>query len=175
MPWDPNHKDSTRVKILKSAASLFAQLGFANVGINEVMEEAGLTRGAFYAHFKSKAQLYEEAMVIGARDSMDLLPEHADLRSFVEGYLSEGHRNGDSMRCPLAFLASDVGQRESKVRNTYTKIYEGFVDRIEDYGLDRETSLRTSILMIGGVAIARALNDDKLIEELFEACRQVNE
>lgn len=173
MPWDPGHKDSTKLKILRSAAKLFTQQGFSNVGINEVMEEAGLTRGAFYAHFKSKAQLYEEAMIIGAGDSMARLPETADLKTFVEGYLSDGHRSGEDMHCPLAFLASDVSQRDTQLRDTYTRIYQGFVDRIEQYGVDRETSLRTSILMIGGVAIARALNDDALVDELFEACKRV--
>lgn len=62
MPYSPEHKCETRQKILESARRLFNKKGFSEVSINEVMENAGLTHGGFYRHFRDKAELYAEAV-----------------------------------------------------------------------------------------------------------------
>ena len=61
MRYGSEHKSRTRQRILASAAKLFAARGFAGVSIEDLMRDCGLTRGGFYAHFKSKAVLYREA------------------------------------------------------------------------------------------------------------------
>ena len=63
MPYSAQHKQETRNRILRSARRLFNRRGFAEVTINEIMAEAGLTRGGFYKHFTSKDDLYSEALV----------------------------------------------------------------------------------------------------------------
>jgi TetR/AcrR family transcriptional regulator, transcriptional repressor for nem operon len=63
MPYTPEHKQQTRQRILRSARRLFNRKGFAAVTIDEIMTEAGLTRGGFYRHFASKEELYSEAVV----------------------------------------------------------------------------------------------------------------
>src|SRR4030095_5323 len=62
MPYALKHKGDTRDKILESARPLFNKRGFSEVSIDEVMENAGLTRGGFYRHFKHKEELYAEAV-----------------------------------------------------------------------------------------------------------------
>ncbi len=57
MPYSPDHKPKTRQKIIRSAAKLFKTVGYENVTIDQVMANAGLTRGGFYAHFKNKEDL----------------------------------------------------------------------------------------------------------------------
>lgn len=66
MPWNANHKVESREKILQAAARLFTQNGYDAVSIDDVMREAGLTRGAFYAHFRSKSDIYNQAILTGA-------------------------------------------------------------------------------------------------------------
>ena len=62
MPYSAEHKLQTRQRILESARRLFNSKGFAQVSIGEVMENAGLTHGGFYRHFKDKDELYAEAV-----------------------------------------------------------------------------------------------------------------
>lgn len=184
MAWDKNHKQQTREKILHSAARLFTTKGFDAVGINDVMKAAGLTRGAFYAHFSSKSELYGEALMSAAllaRDGIRTsLPEWINdsaCKSAVNSevaarYLSQDHRRGAIDSCPLAFLTSDIHHRDDKVRDVYTKIFQGFVKSLDSGDKNNtEASMQSAVLMIGGLAIARALNDDTLSEQLLQACR----
>ena len=175
MAWSPTHKEQTREKILQSAARLFTQQGFDNVGIDDVMAHAGLTRGAFYAHFHSKSELYAEAIVTAALTAQSTLlaalPERATRSQVVNAYLSDTHRRGDSASCPLAFLTTDISQRDPVIRAAYTKVFRGFLNQLEPNSEAREKALRTAVLMIGGMAIARALDDDGLVSELFSACQ----
>ena len=61
MRYGREHKARTRARILASAARLFASRGYGGASIDDVMRDCGLTRGGFYAHFRSKAALYREA------------------------------------------------------------------------------------------------------------------
>src|SRR5215475_12442013 len=63
MPYTPQHKQQTRERIVRSARRLFNRKGFAGVTIDEIMAEAGLTRGGFYRHFAAKEELYREALL----------------------------------------------------------------------------------------------------------------
>lgn len=81
----------------------------------------------------------------------------------------------EAFPCPLAFLATDVSQRDPQVRNTYTRVYQGMVTRIGKLipgQSDRQQRLAATAMMIGGVAIARALNDPATQDELLVACRK---
>lgn len=62
MPYSPAHKARTRERIVESARHLFNRCGFAGVSIDEIMAEAGLTRGGFYNHFGAKEELYAEVV-----------------------------------------------------------------------------------------------------------------
>lgn len=137
MPYTDEHKQRSRQKILISTLALFTRKGFDNVTINEIMANADLTRGAFYAHFKSKSELYSEVVLLTAVNNagteQNNLKESngAVLKALVLGYLSQSHVNQGRRACPLAFMA----------------------------------------LLIGGVAVGRALNDDLTVERLLSACR----
>ncbi|MDI3324074.1 TetR/AcrR family transcriptional regulator [Pontibacterium granulatum] len=179
MPWSPEQKKHTRERILASAAKLFTQQGFDHVGINEVMADAGLTRGAFYAHFSSKAELYAESITTAARlahsEALAQMDERFDIEKVVRGYLGEAHRCGEIINCPLALLITDIGQRDVEVRDTYTQVFKGVVGLIEDsaaLGTDQGDALRKAVLMIGGMAISRAISDEELATQLLEACRE---
>ena len=180
MPWGPEQKQQSRERILSSAARLFTQHGFDHVGINEVMTDAGMTRGAFYAHFSSKAELYAESIATAAKmahlKATEALGSDASLQRVVKGYLSEEHRSGEQINCPLALLITDIGQRDEKVRDAYTRVFKGFVNLIAQGGdmdadeADRQ-ALQQAVLMVGGLAISRAINDEELAATLLDVCR----
>jgi TetR/AcrR family transcriptional repressor of nem operon len=181
MPYPPTHKPQSREKILQSAAKLFTQHGFERVSIDQIMADAGLTRGAFYSHFADKGALYAEAIVYAARHRFTHYLKGAvsggELPHLLATYLSQAHVTEENIACPLAFLANDVSQRDLSVRNTYTRIYKALVKQLPTLSSknpERNTCLAVSALMIGGVAIARALNNPALVEELLAACRETS-
>lgn len=180
MPYPSTHKPKTRTKILHSAAKLFAWHGFDQISIDAVMADAGLTRGAFYSHFQDKSELYAEAIAYAALTSAiakldEELPAGQQVQTLLQAYLSPEHVRQESSPCPLAFLATDVSQRDPQVRHTYTRVYRSLVNRLAKIGenrADRAHRLAATAMMIGGVAIARALDDESTSNELLAACRK---
>jgi AcrR family transcriptional regulator len=183
MPYPKEHKAKTRDRILASAARLFTSKGFDNTSIDEVMADAGLTRGGFYAHFSDKGDLYSEAIVYAASNSPMATGMPAGkkdgtwLDKVLTGYLSTEHVNAENS-CPLAFLVTDVAVRNPKIRKTYTKTYRMMNKVIADHtkGLStrkEETIMALTAMMIGGVAVGRALDDPDTTDKLMNSCRVI--
>ncbi|WP_020209963.1 TetR/AcrR family transcriptional regulator [Gilvimarinus chinensis] len=178
MGWKSEHKQHTKARILSAAGQLFTRLGYERVSIDDVMDAAGLTRGAFYAHFRSKSQLYAEAIVAAASSAREyLLRSSHDLNTqeLAARYLGVGRITGDKNPCPLAFLATDIQQREEPVRKAYTRVFQGLVTTITRAGGfedGADEALRNAVLMVGGVALARAVNDSALAEQILRVCRE---
>lgn len=183
MPYSPQHKQNSRRRILESAYRLFVTRGYALTSIDEVMQAAQLTRGAFYAHFDSKQALYRDAIRHAAENSYlaSDKPGGVDdaqwLLGLLDLYLSEAHVRLEGRPCPLASLISDMSVREPGIRDVYTDTFKGFNRYLNRYlgqeeALNR-TSLAVSAMMIGGVAIARAIRDEALSRELLTSCRQM--
>ncbi|GAB3386341.1 TetR/AcrR family transcriptional regulator [Azotobacter armeniacus] len=179
MPWPSTQRATTRQRILDSAARLFAQEGFEQVSIDVIMRNAGLTRGAFYHHFASKKDLYNEALRNAARAGGALLEQAGTegVQQMVKSYLRMEHRDGSQMHCPLAFMVNDAARQDEAIRSSYTRILAAFVTRLES-GLEsttamnpRRRALQIAVGMIGGVALARAVDDDQLAEEILAACQ----
>lgn len=174
MPWSRERKHETRTRILDAAARCFTRKGYDAVSIDEVMAAAGLTRGAFYAHFDSKSTLYANAIRHAARRGAIALDHLESREARIEAYLSQSLAK-DEATCPLACLVSDVAQRDEQVRTTYTALLEGFLTRFVDTSdMDTDTRKRAlgqTIAMIGSLAMARTVNDPRLAEELLEAGR----
>jgi TetR/AcrR family transcriptional repressor of nem operon len=179
MAWPLDKREQTRRRILDSAARLFALRGFDAVGLDELMADAGLTRGAFYHHFRTKTEVYDQAIAHAARVGSARLDSlgSSGLDQLVAHYLSREHAEGEALRCPLAFLAADVTHREGAIRDSYTRFFARFVARLErdlpgPLAQRRTRALQLATTLIGGVALARALDDQGLADELLAACRQ---
>ncbi|MDO3386799.1 TetR/AcrR family transcriptional regulator [Gilvimarinus sp. SDUM040013] len=177
MAWQKEHKQQSRQNIVEAAASLFTELGFDHVSIDDVMLAAGLTRGAFYAHFNSKSELYAEAISHAARCARDRvmhgLQEGPSVADIATRYLMLSHAEGKTTRCPLAFLTSDIHQRDEQVRDAYTQVLKGFIAAVRATSAkgDPDKEIRNAVLMIGGLALARAINEPELQERVLQACR----
>ncbi|MEW8627861.1 MAG: TetR/AcrR family transcriptional regulator [Candidatus Thiodiazotropha sp.] len=186
MPYTAEHKQQSRLRILESAVRCFLQQGYERTGISEIMQDAGLTHGAFYAHFSSKGELYIEAMTHAAKNGR--FTAHlkngkkgpAWFQGVLEGYLNLDHVEGDESPCPLAFLVTDIATRESDVKQTYTRLYKGMNRYISRQAMDDSKRTKDDIyavtaMMIGGVAVSRAINDPKLAKRLLHSCKQTAE
>ncbi|KGJ97489.1 TetR/AcrR family transcriptional regulator [Colwellia psychrerythraea] len=174
MAWQETHKEQSKDRILESAAMLFTHHGFEKISIDQVMKNAELTRGAFYSHFSSKSDLYAQAITKAAKVAYQRKPVNfpQDMNNFARYYLSSEHRdNNYKQPCPLAFLVSDINQQDNQVKATYTKTLQAFIDQAETLTVSREKALQSAVLMIGGLALSRALDDKKLSNELLVACQ----
>lgn len=176
MAWPKARKSESREEILESASRLFTAYGYDTISIGDVMKNAGKTHGGFYSHFSSKNQLYAEAITKAAKMSMD---KHWDtnINTVFRNYLSMSHVNLKDPSCPLAFLTTDVATKEEEIRDVYTNVFQGFSALIEHNKQveDKEVSYAISAMLIGGVAIARALTDEQLAQDVLDSCRKVCE
>ncbi len=184
MPYTKEHKERSRERILQSAGRLFSRRGFEAVSIDDLMHDAGMTRGAFYNHFTDKAEVYAAAIVHATRNSPLATdtggnPPSTAIHALLDRYLSREHLEQADPPCPLAFLVTDVGTREAKVRAAYTDAYKGLVKVISKY-LERaednkkaEAVLAVTALMIGGVAVGRALDCPTTTDDLLRSCRNL--
>ncbi|KZM38651.1 TetR family transcriptional regulator [Marinomonas sp. SBI22] len=184
MPYTKEHKNKTRENILDNSFSLFATKGFEGVTIDDLMSNCGLTRGAFYAHFTSKAELYREALKFRASKTKIASPKPEGtsnkqwLSLLLDKYLSLEHVQGESsLSCPLAFLATDINMQDKTIKTAYADVYNGMNTAVMEHAssyinCDEEDILSVTAMMIGSVAIARTLQDQVAIESLLSACRR---
>ena len=181
MPYSSEHKQKTREKIVESARILFNRHGFQDVTIDMVMQNAGLTRGGFYNHFKSKEALYGAAvssflMGRGAqwRAEAGVDPTNPDpdmARQMIAGYLSPEHLGDLEGQCPMIALPSDIARANPEVQASYQELLEAMV-RLFESGLEgqddkaRQKALSMAALCIGGMILARTLPASALVEEV---------
>jgi len=174
MGWQETHKEVSKDRILCSAAMLFTRHGFEQISIDQVMKKAELTRGAFYSHFRSKSDLYAQAIKKAAKIAFKGKPENRsqNIKDLASYYLSTPHRDDEyEQGCPLAFLVSDISQQDKQVKSTYTETFKAFVAQAELLAQNRESALQSAVLMIGGLAISRALADEDFSNDLLMACQ----
>ncbi|MGD8785609.1 MAG: TetR/AcrR family transcriptional regulator [Thioalkalispiraceae bacterium] len=184
MPYSAEHKQRSREKILESAITLFTRQGFEKTSIDQVMHEAELTRGAFYTHFTSKSDLYQQAILNGAGNSILLKqkPDHCSeqdwVRTLIKWYLSDDHVKQKSGACPLAFLVNDVAINEPEVRHTYTRVFQE-MNKLIKRSLQRFSNsteqeiFAATALMIGAVAIGRSLDCQTTLNKLLRSSEAV--
>src|SRR5436189_955955 len=159
MRYSQDHKQATRRRILEAAGRRFKQDGIDGSGVATVMSDAGLTNGAFYAHFESKEDLVANVLaeqLRAQRKSFDDQPsDRAGLEAFVRVYLSPEHRDQFADGCPSAALLDEIARRPTATRNAFTDELMGVVDDIAarldptDAEAARPDALTVFALMIG--------------------------
>jgi AcrR family transcriptional regulator len=177
MRYGKGHKQATRQRILEAAGRRFKQDGIDGSGVAAVMSDAGLTNGAFYAHFESKEDLIANVLadqLRAQRESFDDQPsDRAGLEAFVRSYLSPEHRDQFADGCPSAALLDEIARRATDTRDVFTEEVMGVVDDIAsrldptDVEAARADALTVFGLMIGTLQLARALTDGDLSDQLL--------
>jgi TetR/AcrR family transcriptional repressor of nem operon len=167
---EPNRRQKqkleSREKILRAAAELFRKRGLNATGIDEIMAKAGLTAGAFYAHFKSKDHLIESML-------WTVLPLKPDqpLSRFVPEYLTEFHRDHPELGCPLATLGSDLARAPKKLKGRISeRLNETILKRLpEKSPKAKKEALKRISMAVGALILARMTQDTELSDE-FLSC-----
>lgn len=176
MGYPPEHKQQTRARIVEAARKLWKVKGYANVSIGQIMKDAGLTHGGFYAHFKSKDELFAEAALdTGVMERYRAMladpatPPLAVFEMVLDFYLSAGHIANPAEGCPLVALSEDAWRLGHGVQAAYTKLTEVAVRQFTEL-LNGDRALAHTVLatMVGAVQLARGVGDEKQSLNILE-------
>lgn len=158
-------------RIVEEASRLFRERGFENVSVGEVMKAAGLTHGAFYAHFGSKEELQAAAVAYGQKVSLGRVQrsKKETKGSYADRYLSPRHRDNPGDGCTMAALAPEVARSTPELKAAFE---QGLEEILSANGGDRNEAIFQAAAMIGGIALARAVRNPRLSEEILRSVRQ---
>jgi len=176
--YSSEHKEATRRRIVETAGRRFKRDGIDGSGIATLMADAGLTNGAFYAHFDSKDDLV--ATVVGdqlgrqASEFSELPAGPEGLQAFVIQYLSPSHRDHPEIGCPSAALLDELGRCTAATKEAYTAGTTAILDELctrlspEDPEAARGPALALFTLLVGSMQLARAVSDPTLSDAVLE-------
>jgi TetR/AcrR family transcriptional repressor of nem operon len=187
MPYPRGHRTEVREKIIRSARRLFNRHGFDRVSLDQIMSGAGLTRGGFYSYFHSKSDLYAEVLGCFFTD-----PEwkscwegvEVDLTStdvgpqVIRAYLSRQHFEDVENSCPMVALPSDVMRSGESAKHAFATVFSAMVSVLERSLMQRGRARSTraqaiAALCVGGMVVARAMDDRAHGDALRDACMSV--
>jgi len=176
--YGKEHKQATRRRIIETAGRRFKRYGIDGSGIATLMADAGLTNGAFYAHFASKEDLVATAVADQLREQRASFsergPGRAGVEQYVREYLSVQHRDNPDDGCPSAALLDEIGRCTDATKRAYTDGVLAVIDDIaarlapDDPPSARAKTLSVFALMIGTLQLSRALADRQLADEVLE-------
>lgn len=178
-------KERTHERIVESAARAIRREGYAGVSVADIMKDAGLTHGGFYAHFTSRDALLFEALSHAGNETLANLEraegEGADLDALVDAYLSERHVKGADSGCVLAALGSETRRQSPELRGLATRSVRGMSSLITkrliasgrateaDAG---EQALGVVATLVGALILARAVDRPEVSRAVRSAARR---
>ncbi|MFL6627111.1 MAG: TetR/AcrR family transcriptional regulator [Vitreoscilla sp.] len=175
-------KAASHERIVAAAARAIRRSGYDGTGVADIMKQAGLTHGAFYAHFESREDMLAEAASRACAESAALAadvvasaPAGRALTAMLQAYLSPGHLAQVEAGCPLAALGSETARQTSEVRAVTTRHIKAMVDlaarQSTDWGQSsaHQRALVTVSAMVGALMLARAVDDPALAKSFCEA------
>jgi AcrR family transcriptional regulator len=180
----PNsRKEETHERIVAVAARALRRNGYAGVGVADVMKEAGLTHGGFYAHFDSREALLVEALERASRDTAETV-KHAierrnvksasPFRTMVETYLADGQLTTLENGCPVAALGCEIPRQSEAVRNASAARVQRLIATVRAV-LPKGSRAAASVVvgtLVGTLQLARALGDNPDGRSLLAAARK---
>ena len=180
MRYSEDHKAKTHQRIIEEAALRFRRDGVGATGLQPLMKALGLTHGGFYAHFKSKDDLVENALRHAVEElsrSTEALARDAEapLPRFIASYLSSAHRANPGSGCPLPTMSAELGQR-GEASETTDALVRDRLDLIEN-NLDGDDAAERSVLllstMVGALLLSRSVKDPELSDRLLKTTRRL--
>lgn len=176
--YKQDQKEQTREKIIAAAGRCFRKGGYNGIGVDGLAKEAGVTSGAFYGHFNSKKSAFEAAIISGLNEvrlaitSLQKQYGEAWWVEFAKIYMNQKRTCDLSESCTLQSLTPEVGRSDAAIRSLFE------IELLKIIALANEGSTQTSdssanektlanlAMLIGGVTLARAVNDEKLSNEI---------
>ena len=171
--YGKEHKQATRRRIVEAAGRRLKRDGIDGSGVATLMADAGLTNGAFYAHFDSKEDLVASTVADQLREQREAYSTQS-LEEIVRGYLSIQHRDDTEGGCPSAALLDEIARASDAVKRAYTDGQLAIIDDVaarlapDDPQSARVLALGVFALMVGTLQVSRALADQGLADEVLE-------
>jgi TetR/AcrR family transcriptional repressor of nem operon len=184
MDIPPGRKQITHDRIVETAARAIRRAGFGGVGVADIMKEAGLTHGGFYAHFASRNALLCEALDRAGKDSAARVAKSSAIRqskgasafrALVEQYLSDSHLASPESGCPVAALASEMPRQSPEVGRAAAQRVRGLIAAVRrtlppEVAPDMAGVIASQL--VGALQLARALGDNSEGKALLAATRR---
>lgn len=175
-------KEVTHDRIVEAAARAIRRSGYGGTGVADIMKDAGLTHGGFYAHFSSREAMLAEAADRAGSESVAMMeriaassPPQKALPAMMRAYLSEEHLQAIETGCATAALGSEMARQAPEVRRAATRRIKEMIDLVArqspDWGQPgaHERALFTVATMVGALVLARAVDEPRLSDGLRKA------
>jgi TetR/AcrR family transcriptional regulator, transcriptional repressor for nem operon len=184
MRYSREHKLQTHARIVKKASVRLREKGAHGIGVADLMKDAGLTHGGFYAHFDSREALVIEAFA----DAMDrsterwrkiaeATPPEKRLATIVESYLTTIHRDDPGHGCAVPTLGADIARESPKTRKAFSAKLEQMIDMLAEQIPDvprkaaRKQAMAAIATMMGTLVLSRVAGSGEFSEEILDAGR----
>jgi TetR/AcrR family transcriptional regulator, transcriptional repressor for nem operon len=185
MRYSREHKQETHARIVRKASVRLRERGAHGVGVADLMKEAGLTHGGFYAHFDSRDALLSEAFAYAVdrssehwrKISQDIPPEQR-LALIVDSYLTPLHRDNPGHGCVVASLGAEVARESPKTRKAFAGKLEEMIDMIAEQIPDqprkiaRKQAAAALATMMGTLVLARIAGNGEFSDDILAAGRE---
>ncbi len=180
----PTKKEQTHDRIVDAAARAIRRHGYAGVGVADVMKDAGLTHGGFYAHFESRDALFVAALERASRGSRALLLRRTEalrerdisaFRALVEGYLHDDLLKSNEAGCPVAALCSEMPRQSAEVRKASTVGVRALLRYVEKALPEAVPAGQAGVVaatLVGSLQLARALGSGEQGKALLATTRK---
>lgn len=177
MRYEKGRKDASRRRIMEVAAERFRSEGIAASGLAGIMSDAGLTNGAFYPHFQSKAELVRESVTSALADQSHRLQDAfaaGGLEAVLATYLSAEHRDNPGSGCVSAALLPELARQPPETRSLYAShlltMAQQMAASLPPQTRDPEgVALGIYATLIGTLQLARATQGTALSDRILAA------
>ncbi len=170
-----SRKEVTHARIVETASKAIRRSGYSGTGVADIMKEAGLTHGGFYAHFASRDAMLAEAANLAGAETIAITeqvfsssPKEQRLWALMNAYLSSEHTANIETGCSFAALGSEMHRQAPEVRAASTKRIKEMISLIEGQLAEQtqpnahEEALLMVSTMVGTLMLARAVDDPSL-------------
>jgi len=185
MRYSKEHKQETHAKIVKKAAVLLREKGAHGIGVADLMKEAGLTHGGFYAHFDSREALVIEAFAYAMdrsterwRKIAEQTPPDKRLATIIASYLTPVHRDDPGHGCAVPALGAEIVRESPKTRKAFAAKLEQMIDMMTDQVSGgprkgaRKQAVATLATMLGTLVLARIAGTSEFSDEILDVGRE---
>ena len=185
MRYSKEHKQETHTRIVKKAAVLLREKGAHGIGVSDLMKEAGLTHGGFYAHFDSREALVIEAFAYAMdrsterwRQIVAQTPPDKRLATIIDSYLTAVHRDDPGHGCAITALGSDIARESPKTRKAFASKLNDMIEMMADQvpelprKVARQQAIAALSTMVGALVLSRVAGSGDFSGEILDVGRE---
>jgi TetR/AcrR family transcriptional regulator, transcriptional repressor for nem operon len=184
MRYSKEHKFQTHARIVKKASARLREKGAHGIGVADLMKDAGLTHGGFYAHFDSREALVIEAFTHAMdrstehwRKQAEEMPAEKRLSAIVNTYLSPLHRDNPGQGCAVPALASEISRESAKTRRAFASRMQQMIEMLakQFHGMPPKAARKQAVsalaTMMGSLVMARVAGNSEFSDEILKSGR----